>query len=337
MLITALSAQQNSVEELAVCELCQSSSYEVVSTVDRYKKPLTTAMCNHCGLMYTLKNRIENIQQFYAEDYRGTGEKPLLKHVLRHANTALERYKRIKNYLYSGKKLLDIGSGGGEFVYLAQSIGLKAKGIEPHQRYATYCNRTLGINVEISFLEPYTQSTTDRFDIITIFHVLEHLQHPLEILKTLNTLLNPNGLCIIEVPDMDAFSMTPKNLFHVEHLYHFNENTLTFMAEKAGFQKIEIIKSHIEGNMTLIFQKLNEIKSTQSVSPELMLKNYQQLNKKMKVHNNVNHYFMPYPYLRFALKMLRYAKEFLQIQGQLDAKSLLNLKYSKPAQNHLTR
>lgn len=315
------------------CVLCHSNATSLVSNVDRYKKPLKTVICKGCGLVYTQQNRITDIKHFYGKEYRGRVSKPPLRHVIRHGRNALTRYEKLKPYLLPEQKILDIGSGNGEFVYLLAYLGYKAKGIEPHEGLATYSKTQFDLDIEISFFEDFAQSCTETFDVVTLFHVLEHKENPAKTLSLIHHLLKPEGLCVIEVPDISSHSIAPRNIFHIEHIFNFNKTTLDLLGQKTGFTLINTFYSKVEGNITVILKKSNCSENSTIHAPE----NYEQLYKKLKTHTNLIHYCTPMPYVRFIQKGLRYIQEHLYTAQFDDEKILLDALYQAQTKKHLKR
>jgi 2-polyprenyl-3-methyl-5-hydroxy-6-metoxy-1,4-benzoquinol methylase len=302
------------------CNLCDSVNINLVSNLDREKQYLRTVICKECGLVFTDNKAISDIKQFYIKEYRGKGSKPALKHILRHGNNALKRYAILKKHLKPGQKVFDIGSGSGEFVYLLQYLGFKAKGIEPHQRFANYCKTSLGVDIEINFLEEFAATCHETFDVVTIFHVLEHKENPFETLSIMHGLLNPDGLCVVEVPNISSYALTPKNLFHLDHLFNFNNVTLTRLGEKAGFVPVETVFSQHRQNITVIFRKSACLEQLSLQAPE----NYRTLFHKLKNYTDLKHYCTLTPYARLIRKGLQYLKE-RQFASQFnDGKTLLD-------------
>src|SRR5215210_3503977 len=124
------------------CNLCGSREVEEIGQLDRNRKPLRTVICQRCGLVWTdPRPREEEIVNFYTEDYRleyKGAYQPRLKHVYRAGRGAIDRYQRIKDLLNPEHNILDIGAGGGEFVYVMRRLGFDARGIEPNRGYAAY-------------------------------------------------------------------------------------------------------------------------------------------------------------------------------------------------------
>ena len=155
------------------------------------------------GLIYVDPVPFENTELFYQNDYRKSYKgvhQPKPKHVYRAGKVALARYERLKILLPKTAKCLDAGSSSGEFVYLLQSRGHLSQGVEANIPYAEYSKAELEIPVSVS---PFSEFSTDeKFDLITMFHVLEHLEHPIRDLTHLKKFLKPNGYIVIEVPNI---------------------------------------------------------------------------------------------------------------------------------------
>lgn len=162
-----------------------------------------------------------------------------------------ERFiKRIKQ---SGK-LLDIGAGKGEFVSWARKNGYKAKGIEPSPRFCEYAREKYGVQVLQGCLGEGDNLKGERFDIISLFHVLEHVLCPQNLLATILQYLEEDGIVYIEVPNSDAtllkiadlvFRMNGKGwssrLSPLHAPYHslgYSPKSLRFLLEHNGFELI---------------------------------------------------------------------------------------------------
>lgn len=219
------------------CPLCQATHLICVGTHDRHGHPLKTDLCRSCGHVFTNPQPTQSeLDEYYGEQYRSSYKgvvTPKLKHVYRAGLHALERLDHLETFLRTGSSLLDVGAGGGEFVYLASRHGFHAQGIEPNQGYATYAQAEYGVPVNIGTIENADQSE-QTWDAITLHHVLEHLADPIATLKKLSTLLTEGGAIIIEVPNVMARYHSPRRRFHFAHLHTFSESGLTLVANQAG-------------------------------------------------------------------------------------------------------
>ncbi len=238
------------------CNLCGGKDVAPLSEKSRTGKPLRTVICAACGLVWT-DPRPHDADQFYREHYRvayKNAYRPRMKHVLRAGKVALSRLEKIRSLLSSPKTVLDVGSGGGEFAYLLASLGHRVTGIEPNRGYAEYAVTHYGITAQIGLVQD-SVLPPDTFDVITIWHVLEHLEDPRAALERLHSWLKPDGVLIVEVPNVEATCQSPKSTFHEAHLYNFNVATLRRLATITGFDEASHALSSDGGNLTMLLTR----------------------------------------------------------------------------------
>jgi SAM-dependent methyltransferase len=101
-------------------------------------------------------------------------------------------------------RLLDVGAGKGEFVRVASAAGWNAEGIEPSAALA-HDARAHGANVRAGYLDPKANLPTGAFDAVTLLHVLEHVDKPVDMLRSLQPYLTPGGVIFVEVPNCDSY------------------------------------------------------------------------------------------------------------------------------------
>lgn len=125
--------------------------------------------------------------------------------------------------------LLDVGCGTGDFLYAAKNNGWSVLGIEPNKDARTKANSKVNNSVfDTSKLESLS---ADSFDVITLWHVLEHLPNLEEQIQIFKKLLKPNGILIIAVPNHNSFDANYYNEFWAawdvpRHLWHFSQNSI---------------------------------------------------------------------------------------------------------------
>ena len=293
------------------CNLCGSTEISVLANRSRSGEPLRTVICVKCGLVWS-DPLPHNPRDFYEDDYRvsykGTYS-PKPKHILRAGNVALSRYLKIEQLLSKPLAILDVGSGGDEFSYLLQTLGHDVKGIEPNKGYAEYSIREYGLNVQVGFVQDVVLQE-ESFDLITIWHVLEHTENPFEVLVKLHTLLKPQGILVIEVPNIEATCQSPKSTFHEAHIFNFNIATLQILAEKASFTKMSHVISADGGNITLFVQK--ELKIGDDTCEFAIPGNFERITTIVNGHTPLKHYMTARPYARL---LRRIRQSFLEIRG----------------------
>lgn len=237
------------------CNLCGGESFLVVGRRDRWLNPLINVMCRQCGLIFLDPMPTdEEINRYYERHYRihyqGAAE-PTPVSILRSLRNAEERLQMLASVLKSVMRILDVGSGGGEFLATAQRQGYEVEGVEPNVGYARYAERTYGVKVHVA---PFMQIDFGgrQFDLITCNHVLEHMRNPLANLRRFHQLLVPGGNLHLLVPDMAEPHKTPIGLFHFGHLHGFTHETLVMMAAKGGFAPFDDTRR----NTALLFRRL---------------------------------------------------------------------------------
>jgi 2-polyprenyl-3-methyl-5-hydroxy-6-metoxy-1,4-benzoquinol methylase len=197
----------------------------------------------------------QEVEQYYATEYRQDYKQvfePKLKHVYRAGNLALNRLGFLtKNSVTSGK-LLDVGAGGGEFTYVSSQSGFDSTGIEPNIGYSNYAKDQYQANVKTGQLV----DIDDKFDVITMFHVMEHIPDPVKTFKKLYDLLNEDGSLFIEVPNIESFSQSPDNTFFKAHIHYFSATTLIACASQY-FDSVDLDNS--DNNIRILFKKKSDI------------------------------------------------------------------------------
>lgn len=310
------------------CHLCDYDSARVVATIGRNMQRLTTVVCNGCGLVQSAPIPTnEELSTFYKENYRTDYKlsyRPKKKHVWRYAPGALRRVRKIQQYINKDQtKILDIGSGSGEFLYMCKEVGLETQGVEPNKGYADYTINDLGLNVFNSTFEE-TDFTEGTFDIINLNHVLEHLPRPFEILSTINKLLKKGGIFAVDVPNVEETTHAPFTHFHYAHIYNYNHDTLKALLNKAGF---EVMNSD-ENTTDIIAKKVKEPDTSLKIH---MPENAEKIFMHLTRHTVTAHYKSVRPYQRFFGKCYRYPKEIMMGLIYNQPRKILDHFYKKAA------
>lgn len=308
------------------CNLCGSTEVSVLANQSRSGEPLRTIICGKCGLVWSdpLKH---NPRDFYENDYRVSYKgnyTPKPKHILRAGNVAISRYWQIKSLLETPLTILDVGSGGGEFAYLLQTLGHHVLGIEPNKGYAEYSKHEYALNVKVGFVQDIILPQQS-FDLITIWHVLEHTDNPFAVLTKLHSLLKLEGILVVEVPNIEATCQSPKSTFHEAHIFHFNIATLTQIAEKVGFTKISHMVSADGGNITLFLSK--GVKSSNDIVEPTINGNAERISRIVRDRTLIKHYLTIHPYIRLFRRIYQYYVEYRNTINFTNGRQLLDQLY----------
>jgi len=238
------------------CILCNQNNFLTVSNKDAKNNAfLKISFCKSCGMVQQKPIPTEEeMREYYATEYRRDYKKtyaPKLKHVLRAGNLALDRINFLQKNAVAEGKLLDVGAGGGEFTYLCGLIGFESEGVEPNIGYSNYAQNEYGINIKTGQLS----DVEGQFQVITMFHVLEHIPDPVATFGKLWELLIDEGYLFIEVPNIETNDASPHNIYFKAHIHYFSEATLI----SAASPYFELITIENQSNLRVIFRKKSAV------------------------------------------------------------------------------
>jgi 2-polyprenyl-3-methyl-5-hydroxy-6-metoxy-1,4-benzoquinol methylase len=223
--------------------------------------PWRVVNCRRCGHTY-VNPRLppERLLEMYQEDYwesqrakefgysQYLAERPLYERTYRGRASIIERFKRALPKQRQGQ-VLDVGCAAGFFLGVMQERGWKTAGIEISKPMVDYATGTLGLaeihrgDILSVDLEP------GRFDVITFWDVIEHLEDPVAHLARAREMLHRNGILVIETQNVASLfarllGRKWQHYKHSEHLYHFHPESLGRLLERAGFEIIENRSQH---------------------------------------------------------------------------------------------
>jgi len=218
------------------CDLCKSIGYTLVFESMDYitNTPQKVVRCQQCGLVYVNPQPdADELGDHYPRVYYG--EEPFLYEKL----DAYSRFKRIRNFVTKGSTVLDIGCGRGLVLSRLKEIGCEVRGTELSDTSSKYAKNVLQLNIINRDLKD-CGFNSDYFDVITMFHSLEHMISPLATLKEVYRILRPGGTLLVEVPDFGSIysKIFKEKWFHLDvprHLFHFTAHTLEKSLLTAGF------------------------------------------------------------------------------------------------------
>lgn len=309
------------------CNLCAGRDVTVVSRRSRSGKPLRTVACKACGLVWS-DPRPQEARQFYTEDYRlaykGTFA-PKDKHVLRAGRVALDRLEMIRPHLRGRMKVLDVGSGGGEFAYLLQSLGHEVTGVEPNRGYAGFAAGQYGLDIRRGMLDE-VELEPGGWDLVTVWHVLEHMEDPAGVLRKLRAVLRPGGQLVVEVPNVEAVCQSPRGTFHEAHIFSFGIPTLSRLGERAGFRVERTAASGDGGNILVVFRADEQAPDTDAA----IAGHHERVVRTLRRHTAWRYAFTKHPWTRLASRLGRAVGEPLALRKGLKGRALLDALYARP-------
>ena len=225
------------------CILCGSTTRSLVHKGVRDNSDIDVLCCVDCGLNFLSTDK--HISDEFYEEGRMTPPHTKLEAWIK--NTAPDdqrRFEFLKNNIVN-KIIIDFGCGNGGFLKLANTVTEHAYGVELQKSLTSHFEKNnIKVRTKIDYI-------SQKADIITLFHVLEHIKNPFDFLKGLKPFLKQEGTIIIEVPNADDALLTLYKSKAFKdftywgcHLFIYNAQTLEQTAKKAGF-KINYVK-HIQ-------------------------------------------------------------------------------------------
>jgi hypothetical protein len=235
-------------------------SHGVTSDCRPWPDRLTHFCCSRCGLTQTDTNPgwRESVRQIYAAyaTYAAAGgaeQKVGIPAVstLRSRSTVIADVLCTVASLPAVGQLLDIGCGRGAFLQAFSHVlaEWKLDGIEVDQRYLPFLSQLKGFRHLRTFL-PHPAER--RYDVISLIHVLEHLEQPVNYLRQLELHSSPGGILVVQVPDC---TQNPFALTIVDHASHFTAATLEHVARAAGWVPVVPITNWIPKELTLVAKR----------------------------------------------------------------------------------
>lgn len=229
-------------EKLTHCPLCNSEKSELYKTVKDYtvsKENFNIVKCKNCNFLFTNpRPKIEDLGNYYvSDDYISHTNKinnPVnLVYKLARTQTLKWKYNLVKKR--SPKSILDYGCGTGHFLNYVKQKGLQFAGFEPDQAARLIAKENLGKKVFSS-----TTEIKQRYDCITLWHVLEHISDLNEVANWLKNHLTENGRLILALPNPSSHDAQYFKEYWAaydvpRHLYHFTKQDVSALANKHSF------------------------------------------------------------------------------------------------------
>lgn len=228
---------------MEACNLCGGTSWETLEEVER-----TRVVRCRCGLVFvTPQPARPSLEQAYDEAYYAPWESQLRDRD-RIWRRRIERVERLCRPL---GRLLDVGCGTGDFLRVARGRGWQVSGTEISP-YAVKAAAAEGLEVKPG--EVWEAGfPPGAFDVVTCWHVIEHVADPRRVIEEIRRVLKPGGWLVLATPNLDdrifraayvlARGRRPP-LFEPDerelHLFHFSARTLRELVTAAGLEVVEV-------------------------------------------------------------------------------------------------
>ncbi|QNF32675.1 class I SAM-dependent methyltransferase [Adhaeribacter swui] len=278
-------------ERLEHCPICNKESFKnfmVVKDNSVSKESFVIVQCDNCGFKFTNPRPDEaSIGQYYqSEEY--------ISHTNKATSITNQAYKLVRTYTIKQKvdlinrlsakgAILDYGCGTGNFLAACKKNGWQVQGYEPSELARAQAEELLTqkiLNASIA-LETIPKES---FQVITLWHVLEHIHTLNDTFKKLVQLTKPEGKLIIAVPNADSHDaqVYRENWAAYDvprHLYHFNQATMKRFLKKHKIELTEVIpmkfdayyvsllsEKYKSGNTAIVKSVLTGLKSNNHAS-----------------------------------------------------------------------
>ena len=239
-------------ETLNNCPVCNSTQFSQIMVCEDYtvsRETYPIVQCSSCGFKFTNPRPEANeLGKYYkSEDYvsHSNTKKGFINSTYQSVRkyTLLKKLQLISKYFKTGK-ILDIGCGTGEFLNICKNAKWNTIGIEPSPDARKMAIENYGLDVreeaEINNLE------SGSFDIITMWHVLEHVPNLNERIEDIKRLIKPNGVIIIAVPNCESLDakIYKENWAAYDvprHLYHFTHKDIELIFKNHDLEMFRIL------------------------------------------------------------------------------------------------
>ena len=237
------------------CLYCKKSKFSFLTSEIRDSKDSIIRKCESCGLIFldskkSLAPNSKVLRKYYNEDYRINNsliaEKKLSES--EHFNIRLKTQRLvlpvIAPYLKKTFDILEIGCGVGSLLYLLKDYVNSCTGVEINKKQAKFAKARTDCNIYSNSISEIPKK--QKFDVIFLISVLEHIKDPFGMLIEMKRLLKPNGFLYIEIPNCnealirylppDQAKKYKKFFYHKAHLYYFNEEFFGNLLNNCGYQ-----------------------------------------------------------------------------------------------------
>ncbi|OPH57488.1 hypothetical protein BC351_02880 [Paenibacillus ferrarius] len=222
-----------------ICEEAESKLY--------YRYPRFNLMkCSGCEVIY--RESLESVQHdqlirdIYDENWVAMRDRYAVNTLREHAsfNTML-----LDMFVQKKGKLLEIGSGTGEFLWLAREAGWEVTGVEPSAVACEYANHRYGLALHNEIWHESIFEQGESFDAIVFWHVLEHIPNPKSFLKQVKRLLKPEGRVLFSLPNLHSLTnailgTASPILVEEDHLCHYAKEHIEQLMSLNGYDIISL-------------------------------------------------------------------------------------------------
>ena len=225
------------------CPSCNRSTGDIQYEFETHSNIIKIYHCDACGLKFARPIVLEDLSERQMDSVEDAElfDNKLLKKLHEHLIVKKE-IRKVRTIL--GRKsfsMLDIGCGTGWTSSIWKKAGIDVTGLEPSPQRGKIAREKYDLRIIPAFVEDMPMS--ERFDVIVMRHVLEHMAEPRKILEKLSGHLRDGGLIVLVVPNINCIG---RYLFGTNwtwvlpwHCSFFSPRSLKTLAELSGFRKVQ--------------------------------------------------------------------------------------------------
>jgi 2-polyprenyl-3-methyl-5-hydroxy-6-metoxy-1,4-benzoquinol methylase len=247
------------------CELCGREALAFAYAPERSNRGISVYICGACGLVQS-EPRADRAARAPAAASSGADWGNVRYGKGFRTQIALDALLRhIDSPSFS---LLDVGSNRGSFINAVRGSRPDAAitAVEPDERVA----QSVAGSAELIVARIEDAALpADRFDVVHSCHTIEHVAHPLAVLRDHHRVLKDGGLLILDAPNIALIGADDvvEEWFIDKHLTHFSERTLTRMVEAAGFTIVQRPDTGDRENLFLVARKAVRVETPVAADP----------------------------------------------------------------------
>jgi 2-polyprenyl-3-methyl-5-hydroxy-6-metoxy-1,4-benzoquinol methylase len=244
-------------ETILKCPVCEMSDFTHFLEIKDYfltRENFKIQKCDACGFKFVnpRPDKFEIGRYYQSDEYISHDAKSmnLVNRIYKIARvfSVKNKFKIVCKHSRTGK-ILDIGCGTGEFLSYCKTRGFNITGVEPNDKAGAYARQINNIPVVKSLADIKTGHSS--FICITMWHVLEHIHDLNETLEKVKSLLSPEGIFIVAVPNCNSWDAQKYGNFWAaydvpRHLHHFVDTTLNKLVSKHGFEIRNMIPQKLD-------------------------------------------------------------------------------------------
>lgn len=173
----------------------------------------------------------------------------------------------INSFKTSEKKLLDIGCGTGDFLVTCKNNGWDVVGVEPNKNARNLTESKICNKPNSTIFTDIKDLESIKFDVITLWHVLEHVPNLEDYILKLKSLLKPDGVLVVAVPNFKSYDALYYKQFWAafdvpRHLWHFSKKAIQKIFLKEKMQVVKILPMKFDSfYVSLLSEKYKTSKS----------------------------------------------------------------------------